>query len=530
MKSIAIYIFCLLILLSASCKKNVLDTKPLDVLTEENVWKDFNLGRLYINEIYANLPGGIGRDIDATTEIEDGNQEGTRTYATGQVTSANSSLSSVWYNYAIIARINKFLEKFNPDGAPDADVIRLKGEAKFLRAVFYRELNDLFGGVPIITKVQNLNDDLLVKRNSYDECVSFIVQDLEDAAAVLGEPSEVEAGTANRGAALALKSRILLYAASPLHNPSNDILKWQAASDAALNVINGNFGYALFPEYRNLFLTDNNEEIIFDIQYQFPYRTTQNDYTLNPQGLNGAFGNSRPTQNMVDSYEMANGKPIKASGSGYDSKNPYVNRDQRFYASVLYNGATWRGITIETFHDGAFGPGENDTYSTAPHMTGYYHKKFLSEKNPIIFQDYRADENWVLIRYAEILLNYAETQIALGNSAEAIQYINMVRNRAGQPDLDGSLSGTALLERYRNERKVELAFEEHHYFDIRRWMIAPELHPGPVNRMDIVENNGAFEYTVEQMEDRVWRDAYYYLPIPQDEIDRNSNLAQNPGY
>ncbi|MBL7698073.1 MAG: RagB/SusD family nutrient uptake outer membrane protein [Chitinophagaceae bacterium] len=522
-----------LLCVAASCKKHVLDKGPLDVIREEDVWKDFNLGQAYVNEIYAALPGSIERDLDGTTEIEDGNKDDTWTYAAGEVTAFNSPLSEAYPTYyAVIARINKFLENFDPENGEEEAVNGLRGEALFLRAFFYRELNDLFGGVPIIKEVQNLDDDLLVSRNTYDECVDFILSDLDQAAGLLPDPADAEIGRANRGAALALKSRVLLYAASLLHNPGNDMEKWQAASDAALEVING-FNYALYPNYNELFLNDNNEEVIFDIQYQFPFRTTANDYTLNPQGLNGAFGNSRPTQNLVDSYEMTNGKSITDPTSGYDPGNPYENRDERFYGSVLYNGVEWRGVTIETFNDGLFGPGVYDTYSTGAHMTGYYIRKFLSENeetNPIIFQDYRADQNWILIRYAEILLNYAEAQLNLGNEEEARDYINMVRERAHQPALGNGVSGDDLVERYMNERKIELAFEEHHYFDIRRWKTAPDLHGGPVYKMVIENDNGNFAYSVEEMDERVWNDAYYYLPIPQDEIDRNENLEQNSGY
>lgn len=527
-------IICVSVVMISSCKKHVLDKGPLDVIREEDVWNDFNLGQAYINEIYAGLPGGMDRDLDGTTEIEDGNKEFTLTYAAGEVTPFNSPFSEAWtIYYSTIARINKFLVNFNPEKADPDAVNILKGEALFLRAYFYRELNDFFGGVPIIDKVQSLEDDLLVQRNTYDECAEFIVKDLDEAVELLPEPAETEIGRASKGAALALKSRVLLYAASPLHNPGNDLAKWQAASDAALAVIEGGFGYALYPDYNELFLNDNNEEVIFDIQYQFPFRTTANDYTLNPQGLNGAFGNSRPTQNLVDSYEMANGKNITDAGSGYDPDNPYENRDERFYGTVLYNGVEWRSVTVETFNDGAFGPGVNDTYSSGAHMTGYYLKKFLSENedtNPIIFQDYRADQNWILIRYAEILLNYAEAQLNLGNAGEARKYINMVRERASQPDLPVTLTGSVLEEKYMNERKIELAFEEHHYFDIRRWMTAPDLHAGPIYKMVIENDNGNFIYSVEEMEERIWYDSYYYLPIPQEEIDKNPNLEQNTGY
>jgi hypothetical protein len=530
-KYIKIAIMINLLFIVASCKKDVLDTKPLNDFTEQDVWTDYNLGIAYINEIYANLPGDIvNRNLDGATEIEDPNNLAQRTYNVGEVTTVNSPFSDAWdEDYAQIARINLFLANFNPQNGDPDQAKTLRGEALFLRAFFYRELNDLFGGVPIIDKAQSLNDNLLVSRNTYDECVAFILKDLDEASSVLPMPSDAQVGRANKGAALALKSRVLLYAASPLHNPTNDMGKWQSASEAALAVIQGGFGYSLYPDYNQLFLVDNNQEVIFDIQYQYPYRSTQNDYVLNPSGLNGAFGRARPTENFVERYEMTNGKSITDPASGYDAQNPYVNRDKRFYSTVLYNGVQWRGVTVETFNDGAFGPGVNDIYKSGDHMTGYYTKKFLSQKNPIIFQDYRADENWILIRYGEILLNYAEAQLALGNDDVARQYINLVRERAGQPDLSGSLSGSTLLDKYMNERTIELAFEEQHYFDVRRWKTAPQL-VGTVRKMVIQKVSGSFQFSVAPMEARVWRDALYYLPIPKAETDKNPNLKQNTGY
>jgi starch-binding outer membrane protein, SusD/RagB family len=537
MKKNTINVLFLVSIIIFSCEEDVLDKKPLDVLSADAVWADINLGRLYVNELYSSLPGGIDRDLDCTTVIGEGNKSSTRVYAVGEVTANNSPFSDEWYSYETIARINLFLENFAPQNAEnEEEVNRLRGEALFLRAFLYRELNDLFGGVPIIASSQTLTDDLLVGRNTYEQCVDFIVSDLDEAADLLPLPADTEAGRANKGAALALKSRVLLYAASPLHNPGNDLQKWEAASDAALDVINqaGEFGYDLYPDYEQVFLIDNHEEVIFDIQYQFPYRTTAIDYELNPQGLNGAFGNTRPTQNLVDSYEMSNGKMIQDADSGFEPDDPYAGRDERFYASVLYNGVTWRGVTVQTFQDGAHGPGANDLYNSGSRMTGYYIRKFLSqdpETNPVLFGDNRASQNWILIRYAEILLNYAEAQLALDNEGEARHYINMVRDRANQPDLDASVTGQELVDRYRNERKIELAFEEHHYFDIRRWKTAPDDHGGPVHRMNIVKNpDETLTYFIDEMEQRIWKDAYYYLPIPQDEIFKNPNLEQNDGY
>ena len=530
------YIKFLLILFSVSffsCQKDVLDKGPLDVIDEGLVWEDPNLAQLYLNNIYLQLPGGLDRSLDCATEIGEGAASWfpSQVYNTGEVTPADSPYSDSWYQYSAIRSLNEFLEKYNMTKGDPGVNNQLRGQALFLRAYFYSELINFFGGVPIIVKAQELGDDLSVKRNTYDECVEFIVKDLTEAAGLLPDQWDAgEVGKVTKGAALAIKSRQLLYAASPLNNPQNNQAKWQKAADAAKAVIDSH-QYSLFNDYNKLFLTDNNEEVIFDIQYGYPYRANDWTYLTNPQGFSGAYGLIRPTQDFVDRYEMKNGKNIKESGSTYDAANPYANRDPRFYASVLYNGAAWRNKTIETFVDGANGPGLYDEYSTSNVMTGYYIKKFLNESNPIIYGDNRGNENWILIRYGEVLLNYAEAELNLGNDAVARTYINLIRKRAGMPDVPGAEIGQTLRNRYINERTIELAFEDNHFFDVRRWKTAPQLLGVPVHKMTIEKVAGdKFTYKVETMEPRTWRDAFYHLPIPESEIDKNPNLKQNEGY
>ncbi|SEL84433.1 RagB/SusD family nutrient uptake outer membrane protein [Parapedobacter koreensis] len=516
-----------------SCEKDVLNKNPLDVIDQELVWEDANLAQLYLNDVYLNIPGGLGRGLDCATEIGEGghNWHPAQPFNTGEVTPGNAPFADAWDLYYPIRSLNQFIAQYNT-GQGDAETNDgLLGQAYFLRALFYSELVNFFGGVPIISSAQSLDEDLFVPRNSYEECVDFIVADLDAAAGLLpSEWSPTEVGKATSGAALALKSRALLYAASPLHNEGNDLAKWQLAADAAWAVISSE-QYALYPDYNGLFLNDNNEEVIFDIQFAYPYRTNDWDYMTNPQGFNGAYGMTRPTQELVNSYEMANGRAIGDPESGYDLAAPYVGRDPRFYASILYNGASWRGRTLETFVDGANGPGAYDEYATSLTMTGYYLKKFLNEENPLSYGDNRWSANWIVIRYAEVLLNYAEAQLNLGHEDEARAYINRVRERSDMPEIPNDESGQALRARYMNERKVELAFEEQYFFDVRRWKTAPQLLNVPVHKMTIErQGGGGFQYTEEVMEPRSWRDAFYFLPIPQEEIDKNPNLTQNDDY
>ncbi len=537
MKLIIIFFACIMAASLASCKKDVLNKEPLGEISSDLVFKDVNMATLFVDGIYLNLFGGIERNLDCATEIADDGPEWhpVQAWNSGDVTGSYNALED-WYSqwgtdYKQIRSANLVLEKVaNLKGDPEK-IGQLRGQAFFLRAYFYSDLLQFYGGVPIIKKAQKLGDDLNVSRNSYEECISFIVADLDSASELLPlmwEGSNV--GRATKGAALAIKSRMLLHAASPLHNTSNDPARWQAAANAAKAVIDLDV-YELHPDYYKVFHEDNNQEVIFDIQYAYPTRVQHTELKQNPQGMAGAWGELRPTEEFVSSYAMNDGKKITDPSSGYNPQDPYKDRDPRFYATVLYNGAPWRGEAVETFVDGAHGPGNQDIYNTGVTMTGYYTRKFINEKN-INSQDViKSEENWILMRYAEVLLNYAEAQLHLGNEAEAKVYINKIRERAGMPSLAGSETGAALMALYQNERKLELAFEEIYFFDVRRWKTAPSLLSVPVHKMHIIKNaNGSFTYNVKEMEDRVWRDAFYYYPIPIDEINKNSNLDQNPGY
>ena len=533
MKTYKIFFLLMISISLLSCEKNVLDKQPLEEISDDLVWKDIKLANLYLNDVYLNLPGGLWRNIDCSTEIGDEGHEWApaQSWNKGDVSPFNNSFDEWGLAYSQIRKTNLLLENIETMQADQTALDQLKGQAYFLRAYFYAELVNFYGGVPIIKKAQQLGDDLSVSRNTYDECIVFIISDLDNASALLPRKWEgADLGRATQGAALALKSRELLFAASPSHNPSNDKTKWQAASVAAKAVID--LGeYDLYPDYYQLFHVDNNQEIIFDIQYAYPTRTQNIEYRTNPQGFQGAWGMTRPTEDLVECYEMSNGKKITDPDSGYDLQDPYIDRDPRFYASILYNGAHWRGKTLETYVDGLSGPGIQDESATSVSMTGYYNRKFISESNINTYTLDKSNENWILIRYAEVLLNYAEAQLNLGNEAEAKTYINKVRARAGMPPIPETESGDDLMARYRNERKIELSFEEIHFFDVRRWMIAPEVVGSPVHKMHIVKkDDGSFIYNVEEMEDRAWRDAFYYMPIPGSDMQKNKNLVQNPGW
>lgn len=522
----------------SACEQDVLDKGPLDVVDESLVWSDPATAELYINDLYNYLTYYyIWDNIDNMSDLTDGGHSWLPcyTYNYGEVNASYDPYGK-WSYYMQIRRVNNLLDHAD-ELTGDEDLInRVLGQAMFLRGYFYFYLVRAYGGVPLITHAQSLDEDLFVSRNTYEECVAFIADQMDQAAELLPEQWDgPNIGRPTKGTALAAKARMLLYAASPLTNPENDLSKWQAASDAAKAVINLGV-YDLYPEFDQLFLDDNNQEVILDVQWAYPYRVTSDpeevigaEFIINPQGLNGAFGMNRPTQEYVDMFEMANGKTITDPTSGYDPEAPYEGRDPRFYASVFYNGVLWRDDTVQTFINGKHGPGVNDLYETSSTMTGYYCRKFTDPSIPCVYLVDQIKANWIQIRYAEVLLNYAEAQIALGNEEEARTYINMVRDRVGMPPT--TATGDALVELYRNERTVELGMEEHRYFDIRRWKIAEEVLNRPVHKMTVVKNDdNSFTYEVEEMAPRSFPERMYWQPIPIDEIRKNPNLVQNPGY
>ena len=515
-----------------ACESDVLNKKALDEIDEEIMWENIDLARLYVNSIYYDVSSSWDSYKDLSTEIGEGGHSWmvSNRINTGNVSANSSPYGGEWYNYEQIRSLNTFFANCEKIQGNPEDVESLIGEAYFLRAFYYLDLVMFFGNVPIIKEPQSLNDDLLVSRASFDDCINFIVEDLNEAANRLPEEWEGEnVGRATAGAAHALKARILLFAASKLNNPNNDRSKWEKVIAACEDVIDLGV-YDLYPVYDELFIKENNEEVIFDIQYSYNIRDNDIDYHFNPQGFSGAYGMARPTQEFIDMYEMDNGLSINDPLSGYDPSNPYVGRDPRFYMSIIYNGATWRDRIIETFVDGLNGPGKNEQYGTSNSMTGYYTRKFLNEKNPIAYGVPKAEENWILIRYAEVLLNYAEAKLALGMDDDAREILNRIRERAGMPEIPASVSGDALYKRYVNERVIELCFENLYYYDVRRWMTAPELLNKPVHKMEINKvGEGQFTYEVKVLESRTWRDAFYWMPIPQDELDKNPNLS-NPGY
>ncbi|MBC7902761.1 MAG: RagB/SusD family nutrient uptake outer membrane protein, partial [Gemmatimonadaceae bacterium] len=541
--------------LAGSCKRNLLDIYPSNSLSDATVFTDIQLANRFLNNIYGTMPNGFARrdqnpgdagwsrGMSAFAMAEDDAEANNLASSThglnqGVLPTTWAYAEDIWVqNFAVIRKANLFIERI--DAVPgDVNLKnRLKAEAKFLRAFAYSELAKCFGGVPLMLSA-GTPEEAIIPRNSYDEIVAQIVKDCDEAAPALPVTSApADLGRATKMSALALKARILLYQASPLNNTANAADKWAAAATAAKAAMAfgpapGSGEYGLYPDYYRLFLDKaGNKEVIFARKFQTPSINpsdgARNKWYMSVPGVNdGAWGGFSPTQNLVDAYEMKNGKLISDGTSGYNPQAPYVNRDSRLDKSVLHQGSLYKaGIVIETFRGG----NTNNTNRLDSSKTGYGLLKMVDTAKYGAAGD--ADNDWIFIRYAEVLLNFAEAQNeATGPNAEVFAALNQVRARSGQPALAG-LSKDELRERIRNERRVELSFEEHRFFDVRRWKLGMTYFKEPARKVQITKNpDGSLTYSYPKWEDRDYKEFQNLLPVPQSEIDRNAKVTQNLGY
>jgi hypothetical protein len=546
-KTVVLYCIPLIFLLAlvSSCAKNVLDQVPTGSFSDESVWKDANLIDAFIDNTLREMPTGVNfaaQKIGGVSgEVFRGGGGSTFINA-GNITPSQTGNLDFWtrgtgFNFwGVISRCNLFFSNIYAAPVEASLKNRMIGEMHFFRAYAYFKLVGFYGGVPLITKPFALTDNFNLPRNTYDECMNFVITGLDSAAALLPLTyPEANLGMITKGAALAAKSRALLYMASPLNNPSNSAEKWQAAADAAKAVIDLNI-YSLFPNYKDLFLRINsyNSEVIWSRPFNYSVSPEPSYLELDqmPNGYGGWGNDCSPFQNLVDSFEMLSGKLPKDDPS-FDPQNPYANRDPRFYAMILYDGAPFQGRPVETFH-GGLDSREGPIGSWNGTQTGYYLRKFIDETIINPSETNQGNSPWIFLRYAEILLNYAEAEYNLGDEATCKEYINMVRNRPGVNMPPVTESGAALLTRLQRERQIELCFEEHRYFDVRRWKTAPVALNMLPKRMDIVKDpvTGTKTYTVNVMPQFifVFADKNYLVPIPQSEIDKDPALVQNPGY
>lgn len=551
--NITLYILaCFVMAITASCQKDFLEVKPTDKVSEEFLLADSTLFEAFVTNRYLgvrlqdkeDIPGfGRGFTWAMWSSLSDeaiyNNDDNTWLIVRGQLAPENLGIAgTVWgRSYRSIRECNFALANISKVKLYEGHRKLLTAELRFIRAYRYFDLLTNYGGAILMAdKVYNLDDDLadpaLFTRSTIKQTIDYIMAELTAAAPDLPAANNDgwKLGRATNGAALALKARLALYAASPLYNAGT----WAAAAAAAKAVMDLN-RYSLHTGgYANLFITPESNEIIFERLYTKNASHFPLEIASAPNGY-GAWGGNTPLQNLVDDYETSSGKSITDPTSGYDPQNPYVNRDPRLAASILYNTANYRGRAVETFVPGGRDSKDgNENWNTS--KTGYYMRKFQNDAYPINNPwDVAGFQPWIYMRYAEVLLNYAEAQNeAVGPDASVYNAVNSVRQRQGvnMPPLPAGLTQAEMRARIRNERRVELAFEEHRFYDVRRWKIADVTENVPAYGIDVVKNGNTFTYTRKvALTGRLFQAKHYWLPIPRAEIQASNNkITQNEGY
>ncbi|MFD2555555.1 RagB/SusD family nutrient uptake outer membrane protein [Sphingobacterium tabacisoli] len=524
----------------SSCQKDFLDRKPLNLLSEEVVWNDPELIKLSVNEFYTFLKTGFDTYIPAakTDDIQlVGNEEKKITsYLTGDFLSTSFPERNLWKDsYAQIRKMNVFINRAAVTNVLNEEERKvLLGQARFMRAYVYFNLFTSFKDAPLLLKHQSIEEaEDKPMKVTHEEGLQFVIQELDLAAKELPSTyGKEDWGRITREAAAAFKSRVLLWGASPLVNTGDVAAKWKVAADAAQVVMESN-AFELKKDYAGVFVNKNimdRPEVILEVRYNGIKGEKMHAYDQNntPAGYGGK-GINCPTQDIVDSYEMANGLRIDEAGSGYDPAIPYKNRDPRFAKSILFNGADFKDRAVETFTGG------KDLPRTNPTPTGYYIRKFMDEKF-----DFNKDKNvgsntnWVIMRYSEVLLNFAEAKNESdGPSVAVYDAVNAIRKRAGMPVIPAGLNKEQMRERIHRERRIELAFEDDiRYQDLKRWKQAAAILNKSVRGVTITKaTNGTISYKDKNAGSRVFEDKNYWFPIPLVEMGVNPNLKpQNPGW
>ena len=581
----------LLVSVISSCKKEFLNQPPLDRITESDVWSDRDLMDTYIFKIYDNMPwdylkdfgggAGWGAHRDALTDLAMSTYSWTPAYNTirpGNWGTSTNYWPLDWWGYYNIWKINYSIENIEPLGE---DVLtkterenRL-GELYFLRAYCYFAMAKRYGGVPIILEAQDPDntpeDEYFPSRDSEEAVYNQVIKDVQLAFDILPDRWSSQKGRAGKWAAKALESRASLYAATiakygtvqlngVVGIPSGKAAEYfQISLDASNKIINEG-GYVLFNQYPDpaenyskLFTDETEDETIF-MKVWLPYDKGHSyDLRNSPYSYRVDWGSSMsPTKGLMDSYEMLNSGLLPSEpNSGYDPNTPFDNRDPRFKGTLLTNNDIFQGSPIETWY-GTVRNGEID-YNAGTGVgkdgmgvhpdatkTGVYVRKYLADgSSPLLIQQYYSGQDCILFRLGEIYLNAAEAAVELGLDGDARSYIEPIRTRAGlKQNLDlGTYSGTDLMNRIRNERKIELAFEDHRYWDVRRWRTAEvdlSVMTQGITSLRYLDNFGNETFTYEIIEPEPQKTNFfprhYYIPIGQDRRNNNPKLIENPGY
>jgi hypothetical protein len=567
MKRILYNIFFFGLLLSAAGCTVDPEDEPLDEYTEDYVFdpNDPNgtLAIQFLNNVYTHLPTGfnrVGGDmLDAATDDAIPSRDNTaiEILRKGRLSSVVGNPDGAWdHNYAGIRKANIFLNNIDVVPAPEATSNYWKADARFLRAMFYFELLKRYGGVPLVgDTVYHATDVVMPARNTFAECVDFIVSEC-DAIKDIARPDPVSAndfGRISKAIVLTLKAKVLNYAASPLYNggnialgdgdPANDALqgylsydasRWEKAAQAAKDVINLNV-YTLAPytgSTNAVFYIRRNTEVILSFM-----RANATDVPLlnGPIGYlspNRGEGRTSPTQDLVDAFPANTGRPVAAG------TYPTTTRDPRLVRAILYNGTPWLRRTVQTYEGGLDKPNNPQQFPVQT-KTSYYSRKFSNH--------FTAHDNYTptamnfhIFRYADVLLMYVEAvnEFNGGPTAEVYTYLQAIRQRAGIAagtvaaglyGITPNMNQVQMRDFIRNERRIELCFEEQRYWDVRRWKIAEQVLNKGLRGMRVT--TPPLTYTPVVVDEIVFDAPRMYMyPIPNSEMLRNRNLVQNMGW
>ncbi len=564
MKKTNYIILLLLTVLLYSCKKDFMDVKSVSAnIPVEALYTNYTYVQQVVWNTYSYLPNGFEKlDMEAATD----NAEFTNVTNRSQdfnygIWNQYNNPDGVWSgNFDGIRQANLYLKN---KGKADITYIKdkitstdsttyfnardnikfMEGEVLFLKAFFYFELVKRYGAVPIFDEPLDYNDPNTwknVQRNSVDECIRYIVSLCDKAATIipanLSTYTWYEAGRVTLGSIKSLKARTLLYAASPLYKDAGSTVTWAEAAQAVRDVIAMN-AYSIDASYTNLFGANNttSKEAIFYRRHGSQNFIEFNNFPILFENSNG--NSVTPSQNLVDDYEVLvkNGSGVVTGSVPFDWSNPvhaaapYVNRDPRMGATLIFNDASFKSKTIQTFTGGNSGlPKQNAT------KTGYYLLKWVNSSVDLV-NNTKTNHSFLYFRYAEILLDYAEAMYnaygpdgdPLGYGMTALQAINLVRQRTNTK-MPVIASAQLTQQAIEHERNIELSFEGHRYWDVRRWKKGNYFR-APLNRIEITNNGGVYTYAVKKLEDRVYEDKMNWYPIPQNEIAK-TGWAQNAGW
>lgn len=555
-----------------SCEK-VVDKKPLDLITDALVWSDPALVDAQLTFLYdqvqhfVSYAGSYGAQnplVNLTDEARTGiGWSEVHTYTQGIINPSNANNGGYvhYWPYSAIRNQNDFLAKISQSDLPSEFKELRSAEVRYLRAWNYYQLAIRFGGVPLITEPQELEDDLLVFRNTEDEIYEFILKELDELIDVL--PRENGGFRVNKYVALALKSRAMLHAASIAKYGSVQLdglvgvpatkaeFYFKESYNASMEILTDG-PYALYDKhadkaenYRMLFLDEGNEEVIYAQKFDGINKGHNLDASQQPILYKATVvGVINPILEMVDAYEFVDGRP--GSDIDYnqiiDTKELYKDKEPRFHASILYNQSYWIDDTIRTYYftvkDDLNDPKQQGPAFIGKHVnnreagatqTGFYMRKFLQEARNVAAGN--SGQDFIVFRLAETYLNHAEAAFQLGGlNVEALESLNQVRRRAGVPERT-----EITMDLIKHERKIELAFEGFRMWDARRWRDAVDDFSGIVHKLNTyyISNKRTYGYQVVPAEGnqvRLFQEHNYYNPIHQDRIFENPNLVQNPDY